>query len=110
MLRDYCPIVGRRDIEWKWDNNKVFKVNSLNEKFLADGLPLSLPKSVMVFIWMKVSPPRVHLLLWQIAHGKLMTGKLLVGLGIVESSQATCPFCSNHLESINHVLFTYPYA
>ncbi|OMO91306.1 reverse transcriptase [Corchorus capsularis] len=56
-------------------------------------------------VWPDLAPPKVHVLLWQIIHGKLAVKVELAKRNILRQDQAFCSLCPNEHETIDHLFF-----
>uniref|UniRef100_A0A7C9CGM1 Reverse transcriptase zinc-binding domain-containing protein n=1 Tax=Opuntia streptacantha TaxID=393608 RepID=A0A7C9CGM1_OPUST len=54
----------------------------------------------------KFSPPKVEFFLWLALLGKLNTKAMLLYKGIRFEGSPNCPFCSAHIETLDHILMT----
>jgi len=57
-------------------------------------------------VWLNLAPPKVEFFLWLALLGKLNTKTLLLHKGILIDGSPTCLFCSEHLETLDHLLMT----
>ena len=57
-------------------------------------------------VWLNLAPPKVEMFLWLALLGKLNTKALLMHKGIQFEGPPTCPFCSEHSETLDHLLIT----
>ena len=102
--------IEREDgVYWNHSGNLCYPTKCIMAKIYESYTP-SLPKPIINIVWQKGIPLRAKLYVWLANLEKLKTGDVLVGKGIINPQEATCPFCSLELESNSHILFTCRFA
>lgn len=107
LLSQHHPKLGTKDrVQWKWEGNGRYSVKSCLNQIGKGIYSSTLSKQVLCFIWNNFTPPRLQLLLWFVALGKLKTGEHPLKVRIVDENESLCHFCNNIVETIRHPLFT----
>ncbi|KAE8685834.1 bromodomain and WD repeat-containing protein 3-like isoform X4 [Hibiscus syriacus] len=57
-------------------------------------------------VWQGLSPPRVEVFLWQLAHQKVAVREELVKRGLQLGDEILCPFCKKQVESVQHLFIS----
>ncbi|XP_057520751.1 uncharacterized protein LOC130801015 [Amaranthus tricolor] len=105
IIAQFGPKTDTRDgVSWKHSEVVSYPTKDIVTALTVNRAP-SLPKSVVSLVWKSFISPRAKLVVWLANQGKLKTGELLVGKGIISPLDSICPFCSTEIESITHLLF-----
>lgn len=86
---------------WNLEGSDSFLVKDV--RCFIDSVPL--PDGVITTRWDQFIPKKVNILFWRVFLDRLLTRWNLIRKG-VEVNSLMCPFCSNSLENIDHVLWS----
>lgn len=97
---------------WSWIPNKItgFSVKRcyeiLQKSASSSSLELSQKKAINK-LWKSGAPSKINVFGWRLFLDRLPTKSALMHRGILDDSQnATCVFCSEHVESSSHLFFS----
>ena len=104
------PIREREDgVYWKHSGKSYYPTKCIMAKINESYTP-PLSKPIVNIIWQNSIAPRAKLSVWVANLEKLKTGDFLLGKGIINPQEATCPFCNLEMESNSHILFSCRFA
>ena len=98
------PPKGNQEDGILWENGSGYSSKKLQT--LVQQSQTSEVDSLICRAWLNLAPPKVEFFLWLALLGKLNTKVLLMHKGIRFEGPPTCPFCSEHSETLDHLLMT----
>lgn len=110
-LLDLVTLTRDRPDKWFWEPeiDGLYSVKSAYKLIQGPEEEESIP--VFKLLWQNIAPSNVKAFGWRALWGRIQTKENLMRRGIIQTEEAmACPFCINAAETMEHVLFTCPFA
>lgn len=95
---------GADSIRWAWEPNGSYSVRSA---YAANFMGREVAPYAD-FVWRHKAPLQCRFFSWLVMRNHCWTSDRVARRGLPH--QTTCPFCNQHVETINHILLTCVFA